>query len=68
MIAELTREHVWSDPIVTQVVSAPTFYSAEKYHQDYFANNANQPYCQIVIAPKVAKVRKAYLERLKKHA
>jgi peptide-methionine (S)-S-oxide reductase len=68
VIAELSREHVWSDPIVTEVVPASTFYSAEKYHQDYFANNANQPYCQIVIAPKVAKVRKAYLERLKKHA
>jgi peptide-methionine (S)-S-oxide reductase len=68
VIAELAREHVWADPIVTQVVPASTFYSAEKYHQDYFANNANQPYCQIVIAPKVAKVRKAYLERLKKHA
>jgi peptide-methionine (S)-S-oxide reductase len=68
VIAELTREQVWADPIVTQVAPTSTFYSAEKYHQDYFANNANQPYCQIVIAPKVAKVRKAYLERLKKHA
>ena len=68
VIAELTREHVWAEPIVTQVVPTSAFYSAEKYHQDYFANNANQPYCQIVIAPKVAKVRKAYLERLKKHA
>jgi len=68
VIAELGREHVWSDPIVTQVVQASAFYPAEKYHQDYFANNANQPYCQIVIAPKVAKVRKAYLERLKKGA
>jgi peptide-methionine (S)-S-oxide reductase len=68
VIAELTREHVWADPIVTQVIPASAFYPAEKYHQDYYANNANQPYCQIVIAPKVAKVRKSYLERLKKHA
>jgi peptide-methionine (S)-S-oxide reductase len=53
---------------VTQLVPSSAFYPAEKYHQDYYANNANQPYCQIVIAPKVAKVRKAYLERLKKGA
>ena len=66
VITELAR--LWPDPVVTQVVQASTFYPAEKYHQDYYANNANQPYCQIVIAPKVAKVRKAYLERLKKGA
>jgi peptide-methionine (S)-S-oxide reductase len=66
VITELGR--LWPDPIVTQVVQASAFYPAEKYHQDYYANNANQPYCQIVIAPKVAKVRKAYLERLKKGA
>ena len=43
------------------------FYPAEDYHQDYYANNPGQPYCQIVIAPKVAKVRKAYFDRLVKH-
>lgn len=66
VMAELAQKKVWPDPIVTQLIPAGTFYPAEKYHQDYFANNANQPYCQIVIAPKVAKVRKAYLERLKR--
>jgi len=51
-------------PIVTQIVPLTTFYPAEQYHQDYYANNAAQPYCQIVIAPKVAKFRKKYLDRL----
>ena len=44
------------------------FHPAEAYHNDYFARNTNQPYCQAVIAPKVAKLRKTYLERLKKTA
>src|SRR6476620_9420344 len=64
VIDELTREQVWDDPIVTQVVPLTTFYSAEEYHQDYYSSNAAQPYCQIVIAPKVAKFRKKYLDRL----
>lgn len=66
VIDELNRETVWDDPIVTQLVPFTTFYSAEKYHQDYYSQNQNQPYCQIVIAPKVAKFRKAYLDRLAK--
>jgi peptide-methionine (S)-S-oxide reductase len=66
VIDELNREKVWDDPIVTQLVPFTTFYSAEKYHQDYYSQNPNQPYCQIVIAPKVAKFRKAYLDRLAK--
>ncbi len=66
VIDELTRDKVWDDPIVTQLVPFTTFYSAEKYHQDYYSQNQNQPYCQIVIAPKVAKFRKAYLDRLVK--
>lgn len=68
VIEELNRSHVWDNPIVTQVQPMTVFYSAERYHQDYYANNANQPYCQIVVAPKVAKVRKAYFDRLVKHA
>lgn len=64
VIDELDREEVWDDPIVTQVVPFTEFYSAEKYHQDYFARNQNQAYCQIVIAPKVAKLRKTYSDRL----
>lgn len=68
VIDELTRGRVWDSPIVTEVAPMTAFYPAERYHQDYYANNANQPYCQIVIAPKIAKVRKAYFDRLVKHA
>ena len=64
VIDELAREKVWDDPIVTQIVPLTTFYPAEQYHQDYYASNSFQPYCQIVIAPKVAKFRKKYLDRL----
>jgi peptide-methionine (S)-S-oxide reductase len=66
VIDELNTNKVWDDPIVTQVVPFTTFYSAETYHQDYYSQNQNQPYCQIVIAPKVAKFRKTYLDRLRK--
>jgi peptide-methionine (S)-S-oxide reductase len=65
-IADLTKGKVWDDPIVTQIVPFTTFYPAEQYHQNYFEQNPNQPYCQIVIAPKVAKFRKAYLDRLRR--
>ena len=64
VIAELNAQHVWDDPIVTEVKPVTTYYPAEQYHQDYFANNSRQPYCQAIIAPKVAKFRKAYLDRL----
>ena len=66
VIDELTRNRVWEDPIVTEVTAFTTFYPAEEYHQNYFAKNPDQPYCQVVIAPKVAKFRKAYLDRLVK--
>jgi peptide-methionine (S)-S-oxide reductase len=66
VIAELERDQVWDRPIVTQVQPLPAFYPAEPYHQDYFNNNPNQPYCAAVVAPKVAKVRKAYFDRLKR--
>ena len=56
---------LWPNPIVTEIVPLDTFYPAEDYHQEYFANNPNQGYCQFVIAPKVAKFRKQYIERLK---
>ncbi len=64
-IAELNATHLWNNPIVTEVTPAETFYVAEDYHQEYFANNPNQGYCQFVVAPKVAKFRKHYLEKLK---
>lgn len=63
-IAAVAHEGIWDDPIVTQVEPLRTFYSAEQYHQDYFTNNPRQSYCAAVIAPKVAKFRKRYLERL----
>ena len=55
----------WDDPIVTQVRPLETFYPAEDYHQDYFAKNPAQQYCQVVINPKLAKVRKEFGERVK---
>ena len=65
VIAALEATHVWDDPIVTEIVPLTAFYPAEAYHRDYYNRNQNQPYCRAVIAPKVAKLRKHYLERLK---
>ena len=65
-ISELTAEKLYDGPIVTQVVPAGAFYPAEDYHQEYFQRNPYQPYCQFVVAPKVAKFRKLYFDRLKK--
>jgi peptide-methionine (S)-S-oxide reductase len=64
-IAELDAAGLWSDPIVTEIVPLDVFYPAEDYHQEYFARNPNQGYCQVVIAPKVAKFRQKYLAQLK---
>jgi peptide-methionine (S)-S-oxide reductase len=64
-IAELEAEKVWDDPIVTQVEPAGTFYPAEDYHQEYYARNPGQGYCQAVIRPKLAKFRKAWSQKLK---
>ncbi|MBI3081891.1 MAG: peptide-methionine (S)-S-oxide reductase MsrA [Gemmatimonadetes bacterium] len=66
VIAELSAAKVWDDPIVTEVVPLKAFYPAEEYHRDYYRRNPNQGYCQVVIAPKVAKVRKRYFEKLKR--
>lgn len=65
VIAELEAAKLWPDKFVTEVTPASQFYVAEDYHQEYFARNGGQPYCQIVIAPKVAKFRKQYLNQLK---
>jgi peptide-methionine (S)-S-oxide reductase len=65
VIAALNAEHRWNSPIVTEVTPASKFYVAEDYHQEYFVNNESQPYCQFVVAPKVAKFRKYYMEKLK---
>jgi len=55
----------WDDPIVTEITPFDKIYIAENYHQEYFANNPNQPYCRAVVAPKVAKFRKEFVARLK---
>ena len=65
VIAELTAAGVWDAPVVTEVAPLTNFYPAEDYHQDYFENNPTQPYCRAVVAPKVAKFRKHFLEKLK---
>jgi peptide-methionine (S)-S-oxide reductase len=66
VIAETNTAGIWRGPMVTQVEPLDAFYPAEGYHQNYFERNEFQPYCQIVIAPKVAKVRERYLARLKR--
>ena len=67
VIAKLEQDKVWGARIVTEVVPASTFYVAEDYHQEYFARvGGSNPYCSVVIEPKVSKFRKKYLDRLKK--
>ncbi|NOT53264.1 MAG: peptide-methionine (S)-S-oxide reductase MsrA [Deltaproteobacteria bacterium] len=65
-IAEIAAAKIWDGKIVTEVSPLPIFYVAEDYHQEYFRNNPFQPYCQYIVAPKVAKFRKTFLERVKK--
>ena len=66
VMAEVGASGIWRAPLVTQLQPLDRFYPAEGYHQNYFERNPSQPYCQIVIAPKVAKVRERYLARLKR--
>jgi peptide-methionine (S)-S-oxide reductase len=65
MIAELNARNAYGRPVVTAVEPASTFYVAEGYHQDYFANNRYQPYCAFVVAPKVQKFREKFAARRK---
>ena len=65
LIAELDAAKIWPAAIVTAVSPAPTFWRAEDYHQNYYANNPLQGYCQAVVAPKAAKLRKVFAGRLK---
>lgn len=55
----------WDDPIVTEIVPFTQFYAAEEYHKDYYLRNPEQGYCRVVIAPKVAKARQHFFEKLK---
>jgi peptide-methionine (S)-S-oxide reductase len=65
VMREFTESNVWRAPLVTELAPLTTFYPAEDYHQDYFRNNPDQPYCQAVVAPKVGKLRKHFYERLR---
>lgn len=65
IIAELTREQVFEDPVVTEVSRLDVYYPGEAYHQDYYRQNPGQGYCQVVVAPKLAKFRSRYAARLK---
>ena len=65
MVAELTTAAVWPDAMVTEIQPAPRFWPAEPYHQDYLANNSRQAYCMAVVAPKAAKLRQVFKDRIK---
>lgn len=62
---QLNSAGVWSDPVVTEITAISNFYNAEVYHQDYYTDNGNQPYCANVIRPKIEKFRKSFSSRLK---
>ena len=64
-IRSLNEARLWDAPIVTQVEPLAEFYPAEEYHQDYFKRNPAQPYCQVMIVPKVARARQKFLSKLK---
>lgn len=64
VVDELTTDGVFDDPIVTQIVPLERFWPAEEYHRDYFERNPAQPYCAMVVGPKVAKFRQRFAERL----
>lgn len=66
LVRELTEAGAYDAPIVTEIAPLEEFYPAEDYHQDYFRRNSNQPYCQAVVAPKVAKFRRTFLESVKR--
>lgn len=68
IIAELEQEDIWPNPIVTQVEPLDVFYEAEDYHQEYYKYNSQQPYCQVVISPKLSKFRKKFANKLKTEA
>jgi peptide-methionine (S)-S-oxide reductase len=65
VIAEFSAEHVFDDPIVTEVVPLTTFYAGEAHHQNYYRSHSQQPYCSFVISPKLAKFRQKFASRMK---
>lgn len=66
IIKEITDEEIWPDPVVTEVVPVNNYHEAEAYHQDYFKNNPQNQYCAMVVAPKLAKFKKTFAQRLRK--
>lgn len=66
VIEELEEAEVWDAPIVTELATAETFYPAEEYHREYYRRNPEQPYCQVVVEPKVAQFRARFMDRLKR--
>jgi peptide-methionine (S)-S-oxide reductase len=66
VMAQFNGAKIWKKPIVTEAVPFKVFYKAEDYHQRYFERNPNAPYCQVVIEPKISKLRQHYWEKLKK--
>ena len=68
LIEELSKAKIYNAPIVTKVEPFKAFYKAEEYHRDYFKRHPEQPYCKLVISPKIAKLRKKYRNKLKKQA
>jgi len=68
VIRDLDAKRIWDHPIVTDVQPAATFYRAEDYHQNYFRDNAQQPYCTFVVAPKVRKFREKFAQKLRRSA
>jgi len=65
VLREMEAARIWDKPIVTEVSPLEAFYKAEDYHQEYYRHNTYQPYCQVVIAPKVQKFRQKFLANLK---
>lgn len=66
VIADLNAARLWNGPVVTEVTPASMFYPAEDYHQEYFDRNPYQPYCRAVVAPKILKFRKSFVNKVKK--
>lgn len=65
IISEIEDQQIWPDPVVTEVTEVNNYYQAEDYHQDYFTNNPQNQYCNMVVAPKLAKFKKNFASRLK---
>lgn len=66
VVTKITEEKLWPNPVVTEIAALKDFYKAEDYHQNYYKNNKEQPYCSLVIGPKIQKLKKEFADRLKK--